>query len=238
MRSCEHACRPRRAAVRPGGPWRRSSAKPRAWEEAARSPSTGSGRDAASSRPARSTGPGSASSSARCRRFSISASTACWYSLYVSARPPPAPVGGRDLAQVPAQRRVAVEAERDREAGDGRLADPGQLGQLHARQERHVGGPPDHAVRDAPLGGRQPVPLEELLQPRGAGCSPHAVPLLILAGSLAPRSASRHGRRRQIHSARKAPACPYAAAGSGWTGGLRPGIRGLAPVPRPAALVP
>lgn len=60
-------------------------ANPRACEDAARSPSTGNGLDAASTRPASSTGEGSASIADSCRRFSISPWTACWYSLYASS---------------------------------------------------------------------------------------------------------------------------------------------------------
>ncbi|CAM5391475.1 hypothetical protein SAVIM40S_04606 [Streptomyces avidinii] len=60
-------------------------ANPRACDEAARSPSTSSGVEAASSRPASWTGEGSASMAASCRKFSISPRTACWYSLYESS---------------------------------------------------------------------------------------------------------------------------------------------------------
>lgn len=66
-----------------------------------------------------------------------------------------------------AQRRVAVEAEGYGEAGDGRLADPGQFGQFDAGEEGCVGGPAHHAVGDPPLGGGQPVALEELLEAGG-----------------------------------------------------------------------
>ena len=167
--------RPRRAAARRGGPWRRSrrSRAPARTRRAARARAAGG--SAASSRPARShRAPGRRAASARCRRFSISACTACWYSLYGSLGVPVGrlPGSGADLPQMPAQRRIAVEAERDGEAGHGRLADPGQLGELHAGQEGRVGGLPHHAVRDAPLGRREPVPLEELLQPRARAAHP------------------------------------------------------------------
>ena len=139
-------------------------------------PARADGRSRRGGGPPARTGPGSASCSARCRRFSISAWTACWYSLRGVAAG--RGLGRCDLPQMPAQRRVAVEAEGDREAGHGGLADPGQFGQLHAGQERRVGGPAHHAVRDAPLGRRQPVPFEERLQPLGRAVT-HAVPLKI-----------------------------------------------------------
>ena len=92
--------------------------------------------------------------------------------LGASAAVPVAPAGGRRLPQMPAQRRVAVEAERHGETGHRGLADPGQLGQLHAGEERRVGGLPHHAVRDAALGRREPVPFEELQQPRAGAAQP------------------------------------------------------------------
>ncbi len=74
---------------------------------------------------------------------------------------------GAEFAQLLAQRRVAVVAEGHGEAGHRGLADAGEFGDLDAGEERRLGGVPDQRVRDPPLGGGEPVPLEELEQPGG-----------------------------------------------------------------------